>query len=206
MLPQITWKSLKKDYRSSEIVYLYWKHLTPDDYYLCTSIEDTEERFCQICEVLSKQSDSTIIFLEDPIAAFSFKRCTVRVSWDYDCISHSGAVWCIKKHDTLLVGNIYYYEPINDVIFKPDEIIYKPVEDVFECHISDSVNVTINGAFENLSLGLLFTLQNYLKQEIPDLTNRKISLYNNSNIFKLGIQYYKNDEYQLYLEESFLNY
>ncbi|MBP5368378.1 MAG: hypothetical protein J6Z01_08010 [Bacteroidales bacterium] len=204
LVPQITWECLKKDYRSSEIVYLYWKHLTPDDYYLCTSIEDTEERFRQIYEVIRKPSDSTINFLEDPIAAFSFNRSSVRVSWDYDGVSHSGAVWCMKKHDSLLVGNIYYYKPY-DVVFKPDEIIYKPVEEVFKYHISDSVNVAVNGAFENLSLGLLYALQQYLHQEITDLTNRRISLYNNKNEFKLGIQYFENDEYYLYLEDSFLD-
>ena len=205
MLPQITWKFIKKDYRSSEIVYLYWKHITPDDYYLCTNIEDTELRFRQIYEVIRKPSDSTINFLEDPIGAFSFKRSSVKGSWDYDGVSYSGAMWCIKKHDSLLVGDIYYYKPICDEIFKPDEVIYKPTEEVFKCHISDSVNVTINGAFENLSLGLLFALQKFLKQEISYLTNRKISLYNKNHIFKLGIQYFDNDEYQLYLDESFLN-
>ena len=206
ILPQITWECIKKDYRSSEIVYIYWKHLSPDDFYLCTNIEDTEQRFRQIYEVIRKPSDSTINFLEDPIGAFSFKRSSVKGSWDYDGVSYSGAIWCIKKHDTLLVGNIYYYKPICDVIFKPDEVIYKPVLDVFNCYISDNMNIIVNGKFENLSLGLLFALQRYLKQEIPDLTNHKISLYNRNNEFKLGIQYYKNDEYQLYLEESFLNY
>ena len=204
MLPQITWKSLKKDYRSSEIVYLYWKHLTPDDYYLCTNIEDTELRFRQIYEVLRvKSTDSTIIFLEDPEAAFSFKRGTVRVSWDYDCVSYYGARWYLNKRDTLLVGNIDYYKP-NDVIFKPDEIIYKPVSDVFNYYTPDNMDIIVNGKFDNLSLGLLFALQKYLKQEIPDLTNHKISLYNRNNEFKLGIQYFENDEYMLCLDKSFL--
>jgi len=67
------------------------------------------------------------------------------------------------------------------------------------------VNVTINGAFENFSLGLLFALQKYFKQEISNLTNCKISLYNNKSNFKLGIQYFENDEYKLYLDKSFLD-
>jgi hypothetical protein len=44
-----------------------------------------------------------------------------------------------------------------------------------------------------------------LSDEISDLTNQKIALYNNEKDFKIGIQYFENDEYKLYLDKSFLD-
>ncbi len=192
-ITQIDWKFLKKDFRASYLVHLYWKHLTPEDYYVCNNIDDTEMRFQQILDVLKKPSgtDTTIIFLEDSIAAFSFIRSTIRESWDGDGISYSsfevGSIQ-INKHDSLLVGDIQY--PPADVFFS----------------IQDNGNseIIVEGNFEKMSFSIFSSLQQYLKQIFPDLSNHKISLYNRNNEFKLGIQYFENDEYMLYLDNSFL--
>lgn len=186
----ISWSFIKKDFRPNYLTYCNHKHLLPMDYYICNSIEDTEERFELICEK-TKESNSSITFLEDTMAAFSFKGSNVNISWDGDMVSWTNNVgsFTITKKDSLWVG----------------DIIYPPADVVFSFQGNDNNAIIVEGNFEKMKFGVFCAFQQYLKQEIPDLTNQRISLYNNKNEFKLGIQYFENDEYCLYLDDSFLD-
>jgi len=187
----INWNFINKDLRPAFLIYLDWKQLMPEDYYICNNIEDSEQRFRQIYEVINKPtSDITLIFLEDSTAAYSFKRSSIGVTWDGDYVYTDSKVGRLKlqKHDSLLVGDIKY----------------KLANVYFAIKVNNNNELIAMGSFRELSFSVLCAFQKFLDKEIFDLTDYKISLYNNENVFKIGIRYYTSDEYKLYLDKSFL--
>lgn len=183
------------DLRGNEIVCIFnsakWEYRNPQDV-VCElhSTIDTEKRFIKIIDFIKNGKENVNYkFIEDTLAAFNFYRSTY--------IIHDDSIFPRDAYPKLSIN-------YHNNRFK-DNFEYRCDSTNFKIISSFNDLIDIEGDFDNLTLKRFCAFQNFLSNEISDLANRKISLYNNKNEFKLGIQYFENDEYQLYLEESFLN-
>ena len=183
------------DLRGNEIVCIFnsdkFEYRNPQDV-VCElhNTIDKEKRFIKIIDfVKNSKKNVNYKFIEDTLAALNFYRSTY--------IIHEDSIFPRDAYPKLTIN-------YHNSRFK-DNFEYRTEATSFQIESSDKGCVQIKGDFTDLTLKRFCALQQYLKQEIPDLTNLRISLYNNSNDFKLGIQYFENDEYCLYFDDSFLD-
>ncbi len=185
---------LSCDLRGNEIVCIFnsakWEYSNPQDV-VCElhNTIDTEKRFIKIIDFIKNGRENVNYkFIEDTLAAFNFYRSTY--------IIHNDSIFPRNAYPNLTIK--YHNGRFKDCFeYRCDSTNFKIV--------SSNNLIDIEGDFDDLTLKRFCAFQKFLNNEISDLSNRKISLYNKNNIFKLGIQYYENDEYQLYWGESFLN-
>ena len=190
-----TFSIFPRDMRANEIVCIQnsalWEDRNPQEV-VCElhNTIDTEKRFIKIIDFIKNGNENVnYMFIEDTFAALNFYRTTYISNDDYIIPRDAYPKLTINYRNNRLKDNFEY--PCDSTNFK----------------IVSSYNnlIYIEGDFEDLTLKRFCAFQKFLSDGLSDLTNRKISLYNKNDIFKLGIQYFEHDEYQLYLDESFLN-
>lgn len=182
------------DLRGNDIVCIFnsaeWEYRNPQNV-VCElhNTIDTEKRFIKIIDFVKNcKGNIQFEFIEDTLAAFNFYRSTY--------IIHDDSIF---PHDAYPKLTINY----RNNRFK-DCFEYRCDTASFQITSLDKEHIIVRGVFDDLTLKRFCAFQQYLKQEFPNISNHKISLYNSNNDFKLGIQYFENDEYMLYLDNSFL--
>ena len=183
------------DLRSNNVIYLktIYESDTLNDYiYELHNINDTESRLKKIIKVFDGNiQNGRYYFLEDTTAALTFCRNYIDNIWnDYS--------YDMKDYYSVLFINYADNMYLENFNCRCDSSSFKIVS-------SDNNSIDVVGDFDDLTLKRFCAFQKFLTQEILDLTNYKIVLYNNENEFKIGIQYFENDRYKLYLDKSFLD-
>ena len=183
------------DLRGNEIICIFnssrWEERDPQDV-VCElhNTIDTEKRFAKIIDFVKKcKGNIHFQFIEDTLAAFNFYRSTY--------IIHDDSIFPHDAYPKLIIN--YHNSRFKDCFeYHCDSTSFNIVS-------TDDNLINVEGDFDDLTLKRFCALQKYLNQDFSNLSNYKISLYNRDNEFKLGIRYYENDEYMLYLDESFLD-
>ena len=182
------------DLRSNNVMYLktiYESDSLINYIYELHNIHDTEERLKKIIKVFDDNNQNgRYYFLEDTTAALS---C---------CRNYIDNIWNEYSY------NMQDYYSILSINYSNNMYL-----DNFKCHCdstifnivsSDNNLINVKGDFCDLTLKRFGAFQKYLKHKFENLSSRKIALFNKDYDFKIGVKYFENDEYQLYLDKSFL--